>query len=132
VRPHNGRTDLQRARKQVGSNVSESYQNSGALINTAALAVDPVTVKYDAILLEPEPERCHVRDGDYGECTLPLGHGNGSKIHQEWRGAGEPRQLWAEWRSVLWEDECVCHVRPDRCPVHLARADLHNSERSSA
>jgi hypothetical protein len=53
LRPHNGRTELRHARKQVGSNVSESYQNSGALINTAALAAAaPITVKFDAILLD--------------------------------------------------------------------------------
>jgi hypothetical protein len=59
-------------------------------------------------------ETCRVRDGAYGECTLPLGHGNGSKIHAEWRDG----HLWAAWRSIQPDDECVCHARPSRCPVH--------------
>lgn len=61
-----------------------------------------------------EVELCHVRDGDHGECNLPLGHDNGAVVHTEMRDG----ELWANWRSVLWEDECVCHVRPTRCKVH--------------
>ena len=61
--------------------------------------------------------RCHVRDsGDgsdvKGECTQPAGHAG--VVHREDRGG----RLWAEWRSVLPQDECVCHVRPGRCAWH--------------
>lgn len=56
---------------------------------------------------------CGVRDGDHGQCTLPAGHGNGSVVHTEMRDG----KLWAQWRSVLPEDECVCHV-PRACKVH--------------
>ena len=54
---------------------------------------------------------CHVRGGG-GECDLPVGHGSGSKVHREMRDG----KLWASWRSILSEDECVCHVR--QCAVH--------------
>lgn len=48
----------------------------------------------------------------YGICNLPRGHGNGSKVHQERLQDG---RLWAEWRSVLPEDEmdrAERHIRP--------------------
>ena len=63
-------------------------------------------------------ETCRVRDDDghgriRGECTLPVGHVG--VIHTEMRDG----RMWAQWRSVLPVDECVCHARPGACPVHV-------------
>jgi hypothetical protein len=58
-----------------------------------------------------EEELCRIRDrrtdedGEWhGECTRPVGHYG--VVHSEYRGG----RLWAEWRSVLPEDECRCHA----------------------
>lgn len=54
-----------------------------------------------AVYVDSAPTKlCLVRDGHYGTCNLPLGHGGGSQVHQEWREG----KLWAEWRSVLPEE----------------------------
>lgn len=53
---------------------------------------------------------CRVVDFQHPDeiwCTLPVGHGGGSKVHQAWDAGG----LLSEWRSVVPEDE------QDRAPA---------------
>lgn len=77
-----------------------------------ALLPPPIAVALPTVIVVRK-QLCGVRDGDHGECNLLAGHGGGSVIHTEWRDG----KIWANWRSVLWEDECVCHV-PRDCKVH--------------
>jgi hypothetical protein len=67
------------------------------------------------------PGPCGVKDGggreadaDVPTCNFEWLHGDGSAIHTEMRDG----KLWAQWRSVLPEDECTCYLRERGCRFH--------------
>lgn len=66
------------------------------------------------VLFRDRPRRCAATDGEHGHCTDHAGHYGA--VHREMRDG----KLWAEWRSVVPEDEPLnaqtcgcqeCHTR---------------------
>lgn len=73
------------------------------------------------IVAPAPPGPCGVKDGggrlegrDVPTCNWPWLHGDGSAVHTEMRDG----KLWAQWRSVLPEDECTCYLREKGCRFH--------------
>lgn len=90
-----------------------AVNHRGHLVIVASVFVWPSQYEQDCrdlgLPLIPEHQQCRVREHSHDDvwCTLQRGHGAGSKVHQCWRDG----RLWAEWRSILLEDE------DDRAPL---------------